>query len=89
MASRPRAYTLIEMLMVVAIIALLLWLLVPVLSRAKAQARQAVCASNLRQLGIAMAAYTVQARQWIPGSPNTTVTGRTPPALPANRMPTR
>lgn len=67
-----RGYTLVEVLTVVAIIALLLALLVPSLSRAKALGKQAVCSSNLRQLGIAMASYTVEGRQWIPGSPNTT-----------------
>jgi prepilin-type N-terminal cleavage/methylation domain-containing protein/prepilin-type processing-associated H-X9-DG protein len=69
---RCGAYTLIEMLIVVAIIALLLSLLLSSMGRAKAHAKQVLCGSNLRQLGIAMAGYTVEARQWIPGSPNTT-----------------
>jgi prepilin-type processing-associated H-X9-DG protein/prepilin-type N-terminal cleavage/methylation domain-containing protein len=69
---RCHAYTLIELLIVVGIIALLLSLLVPAMARAKAHGKEVVCASNLHQLGIAMASYTVEARQWIPGSPNTT-----------------
>jgi prepilin-type N-terminal cleavage/methylation domain-containing protein/prepilin-type processing-associated H-X9-DG protein len=51
------AFTLIELLVVVSIIALLVALLLPGLQRAKEQARSAVCASNLRQLVIANAAY--------------------------------
>ena len=57
--TRPRsqAFTLIELLVVISIIALLIAILLPALSKAKTSARQSICASNLRQLGIANTAY--------------------------------
>jgi len=56
--SHPEAgFTLIELLVVVAIIALLAALLFPVFAKAREKARQSVCQSNLRQIGIALSMY--------------------------------
>ena len=52
-----RAFTLIEVLVVIAVIAILAALLLPVLSRAKDSGRRAACTSNLHQLFIATSLY--------------------------------
>ena len=53
-----RGFTLIELLVVIAIIAILAAILFPVFAQARAKARQAQCLSNLKQIGIAVMAYT-------------------------------
>lgn len=54
----PRlGFTLIELLVVIAILAILAALLFPVFARAKASAKQAVCVSNLKQIGSATSLY--------------------------------
>ncbi|HSW45498.1 MAG TPA: prepilin-type N-terminal cleavage/methylation domain-containing protein [Phycisphaerae bacterium] len=67
-ATRRRAFTLIEVLVVVAIIALLLAVLLPSLKRARDQARTAVCASNIRTTAQAMYFYTQANSDYFPNS---------------------
>jgi len=53
-----KAFTLIELLTVIAIIALLAAILFPTFSRARENARGTSCSSNLRQLGLGLIQYT-------------------------------
>ncbi|MDD7986600.1 type II secretion system protein [Lentisphaera marina] len=53
-----KKFTLIEVLVVVAIIGILASMLLPVLSKGRAKARQAVCTSNLKQMYYATYSYT-------------------------------
>ena len=55
----PRAFTLVELLVVVAIVATLASLLLPALAGARSAAQEAACASNVRQLALANDLYAL------------------------------
>ena len=63
---RNRAFSLIELLVVIAIIAVIAAMLFPVFSQARAKARQTTCTSNLRQLSLALTAYTEDSDECLP-----------------------
>ena len=64
MPSRRRAFTLVELLVVCGIVAVLIGLAFPVLSRARQHANRAACAANLRSIGQALVMYTQQYRYY-------------------------
>ena len=61
-----RAFTLVELLVVIGIIAILIGILLPTLSRAQEAARQTVCLSNMRQLSDYLKLYAVGYKDCIP-----------------------
>lgn len=63
---RRRAFTLVELLVVIGIIAVLIAILLPALSRAKEQANRTVCLSNMRDLGTAFRIYATQNKDIAP-----------------------
>jgi prepilin-type N-terminal cleavage/methylation domain-containing protein len=74
-----RAFTLIELLVVIGIIALLVAILLPALTRAREQARRAICGSNLRNLGQASMMFAVDHKGLFPMCYHTTHTWIAPP----------
>jgi prepilin-type N-terminal cleavage/methylation domain-containing protein/prepilin-type processing-associated H-X9-DG protein len=63
---KDHAFTLVELLVVIGIIALLVSMLLPALSQARKQAKLAQCGSNLRQLGIACQLYINENKGFYP-----------------------
>lgn len=61
-----KGFTLIELLVVIAIIAILAAILFPVFAKAREKARQASCASNLKQVGSAVMQYTQDYDETLP-----------------------
>jgi len=65
---RKSGFTLVELLVVVAIIALLVSILLPTLGKAKEQAKIVSCMANLKGLGLAYTFYTTEQNDWLPSS---------------------
>ena len=61
-----RGFTLVELLVVISIIAVLISLLLPALSHARSLALRIVCASNMQQVGVALAEYSDEYRGQYP-----------------------
>jgi len=61
-----RGFTLIELLVVVAIIAILAAMLLPALQKAQEASRSSRCLHNLHQIGVALAMYVQENRDWFP-----------------------
>jgi prepilin-type N-terminal cleavage/methylation domain-containing protein/prepilin-type processing-associated H-X9-DG protein len=61
-----RAFTLVELLVVIGIIAVLIGILVPTLAKARERGLAIVCASNMRQAGIALRMYQSEFKGYLP-----------------------
>ncbi len=66
--GRRSGFTLVELLVVIGIIAVLISILLPSLSKARKAANSLVCASSMRQISTFMIMYTTQYKGAIPGN---------------------
>lgn len=69
--GQRRAFTLIELVVVVLVIAVLAGILIPAVSLVRASAKTSLCANNLRQIGIAMMTYGNDNELQLPAGWNT------------------
>jgi prepilin-type N-terminal cleavage/methylation domain-containing protein len=67
MRAKSRAFTLVELLVVIGIIAVLIAMLMPALARARESAKQVQCASNLRQLVYGFLMFANEHQSHLPG----------------------
>ncbi len=75
MARQHRAFTLVELLVVISIIALLISLLLPALQSAREVARDVACKSNLKQIGLGQIMYSVDYHGVMPAASTNTEFG--------------
>lgn len=67
---RRTAFTLIEILVVIAIIAVLISILLPSYARAKYQAKVLICGNQIRNLNVVYQMYAIDYNEWLPVTPD-------------------
>src|SRR2546428_10852813 len=77
--NATKGFTLLELLVVIAVIAILAALLFPSLGRAKAKAQRTACMNNLRQINLGVRMYADDSSDAFPAPENET--GRPPGAF--------
>lgn len=65
---RPRGFSLIDILVAIAVMTALIAMLLPALSKAQESARRVKCSSNIRQIGLAIQMYAYDNRDQLPSS---------------------
>jgi len=66
--SRSNAFTLIDVLVSIAVISLLIGLMLPSISMVRESARKVICSSNMRQIGLGMNLYAEDNKDMLPSS---------------------
>lgn len=64
----PRGFTLLDVLVTLAIITVLIGILLPSFNMVRESARRMICASNLRQVGLGLHMYAQGSSEWLPPS---------------------
>lgn len=64
--NRQHAFSLVELLVVISIIAVLIGILLPVLAATRQEVQKITCAGNLRQVGIAVQAHRTDNKDYLP-----------------------
>ncbi len=76
MNTKIQGFTLIELLVVITIIGILIAIAMPVFARVNLSAQQSECASNMRQIGVAMLTYAAENNNRLPETSHTAAIGQ-------------